>query len=758
MRPGHYPSSVAAPLGSDVGRDAVTAEWLQEAEIFNSPAHYVRSTLGKLPNSVSGKKKTHVPLGVVIQPLAQAPQGVDYDVSSIATGTIGTVIRCKSCRAYINPYVKWAANGQRWTCNLCGFSQLTPDAYFASLDEKGKRTDRFQRPELCRGAVEYIAPGEYLVRPPQAPVFVYAIEVSYAAVVTGMLDTVVSTIKEAILSGNMPGGSRTQVCIMTYDNSVHFYNLSAKLSQPQMVVLSDLEDLFLPLPEGILVNLADSEASVLNLLDVLPQIFADNMARESCLGSAIKAAFLAMKHIGGKLLVFGSSIPSLGALTLKASRDNPRLLGTEKEAELLRPVNNFYKDLASDLVRAQVTVELFFGAHTYIDLASIAPLAKWSGGDLRYYPQFHIQTHGMKLKTELMHVLTRYMGWEAVMRVRVSRGWKITKFHGHFFLRGADLLVVPNCHTDQTFGVTIDMEENVTPDPILCLQSSLLYTNSDGERRIRVHTWAAATTHNYADIMGSVDVEATAFFLAQDAMEQAIKTNFPEGRNRLQSQCQQVVQAFIALPNAEALQFLPLYVLGMLKSQAFRATQDISLDLRTWIWLRLESLPVTQLAAYFRPRLMALHDMSAEIGLVGEAGRTIMPPLLNLTSESMKQDGVYLVEDGETMLMWIGRNVDSGFLQAVFGTPSFEATDSFAAQATLGTLEDLFSVRLAAVINQVRAERPTPYMQLQVVRQGEPLESRFFASLTEDRTIGLQSTYSEFLQCMGYRAPQPPLR
>ena len=105
-------------------------------------------------------------------------------------------------------------------------------------------------------------------------------------------------------------------------------------------------------------------------------------------------------------------------------------------------------------------------------------------------------------------MLTRYMGWEAVMRIRVSRGWKITKFDGHLFIRGQDLLVVPNCHSDQTFAIQIDMEENVTPDPVLYVQSALLYTNSEGERRIRVHTWAAMTTPNFNDIIGSIDVQA----------------------------------------------------------------------------------------------------------------------------------------------------------------------------------------------------------------------------------------------------------
>jgi len=567
-----------------------------------------------------------------------------------------------------------------------------------------------------------------------------------------MLEVVVSSIREAIQSGQIPGGQRVQIGIITFDTALHFYNLSSNLASPQMLVVSDLEDLFLPLPDDILVPLSESEGTILNLLESLPTIFAETKVNESCMGSAVKGAFMAMKHIGGKLLVFGACIPSVGELSLKTTRENNRLLGTDKEVELLRPINDGYKDLATELTRAQISVEMFLAPQQYIDLASISPLAKYTGGDVRYYPQFHIMHSGLKLKNELNHVLTRYMGWEAVMRVRVSRGWKITKFYGHLFIRGQDLLVVPNCHSDQTFAISIDMEENVTPEPVLCVQSALLYTNCEGERRIRVHTWACLTTQNYTDIIGSIDVQATVAMLSQISLEQSLKTNLPEGRNRLQTQCQQIVQASNMVPNTEALQFLPLYIMGMLKSMAFRATSDIPFDLRTYIWMRLETLTVSQMAAYYYPRMMALHNAPDHCGVPDENGNVQLPDMLNLTSESMTQDGVYLLEDGDTMLLWIGRAVDSGFLQAVFGVASFDQLDSSQAETTIGTRGDPVSNKVAAIIRQVRAERPVPFMQLSVIRHGEQhKEARFFASLIEDRTIGLQSTYSEFLQRMGYR-------
>lgn len=753
-----YPAetATAAPLGAmpqGPGQDAHAAQFLKDTEQFNSPPHFLRSTVSRLPNSVSSQQRTNIPLGVVLQPLAQLSPGMEQ-VPSVNFGAVGTIVRCKSCRTYINPFVQWEANGRRWTCNLCGFSQLTPDTYYASLDETGKRMDRYQRPELCKGAVEYIAPGEYMVRPPQPPVFMFVIDVSYTAVVSGMLDTVVQSIKEAIQSGKIPGGPRVQIGIITFDNSLHFYNLNQKLSQPQMLVVSDLEDLFLPLADDILANLSDSESAIMTLLDSLPALFRDTKISESCMGSAVKGAFMAMKHIGGKMLVFAATIPSIGELALKSTRDNPRLLGTDREVELLRPVNDGYKDLATELTRAQISVEMFLAPQQYIDLASISPLAKFTGGDVRYYPQFHIQHYGLKLKQELLHVLTRYMGWEAVMRVRVSRGWKITKFYGHLFIRGQDLLVVPNCHADQTFAIKIDMEENVTPDPVLCVQSALLYTNCEGERRIRVHTWAGLTTQNFTDIIGSVDVQATSVMLAQIALEHSLKTNLPEGRNKLQQSCQQIVQVSNVAPNSEALQFLPLYIMGMLKSPAFRATNDINADLRTYIWTRLETLNVPQTAAYFYPRMMALHNTTDGVGMPDEHGRVTLPDMLNLTSESMTQDGVYLLEDGDTMHIWIGRAVEQSFLQGVFGAPSFDQLDCIEAEMTLGTRTGPQASKVAAILAQVRAERAMPFMQLHIIRHGEPKETRFFASLIEDRTIGLQSTYVEFLQRMGYRPQQ----
>ena len=68
----------------------------------------------------------------------------------------------------------------------------------------------------------------------------------------------------------------------------------------------------MPLPEDLIVNLHESREVVDALLDSLPTIFATNLSPESAMGPALQAAFMVMNPLGGKLLLFQSSVPSIG--------------------------------------------------------------------------------------------------------------------------------------------------------------------------------------------------------------------------------------------------------------------------------------------------------------------------------------------------------------------------------------------------------------------------------------------------------------
>lgn len=70
--------------------------------------------------------------------------------------------------------------------------------------------------------------------------------------------------------------------------------MQSSLSQPQMMVVSDLDDIFVPLPDDLLVNLSESRTVVEAFLDSLPLMFQDNVNVESAFGPALRAAFMVM--------------------------------------------------------------------------------------------------------------------------------------------------------------------------------------------------------------------------------------------------------------------------------------------------------------------------------------------------------------------------------------------------------------------------------------------------------------------------------
>ena len=47
------------------------------------------------------------------------------------------------------------------------------------------------------------------------------------------------------------------------------------------------------------------------------------------------------------------------------------------------------------------------------------------------------------------------------MRVRATRGMRITNFYGNYFIRGTDLLALPTCTADTSFALDMAYDENV---------------------------------------------------------------------------------------------------------------------------------------------------------------------------------------------------------------------------------------------------------------------------------------------------------
>lgn len=109
-------------------------------------------------------------------------------------------------------------------------------------------------------------------------------------------------------------------------------------------------------------------------------------------------------------------------------------------------------------------------------------MCKFSGGCIYHLPLFRglKPQHAETLDRILRRYITRKIGFEAVMRIRCTRGLSIHTFHGNFFVRSTDLLSLPNVNPDAGFGMQISIEENLSDVQNVCFQAALLYTSSKG--------------------------------------------------------------------------------------------------------------------------------------------------------------------------------------------------------------------------------------------------------------------------------------
>uniref|UniRef100_A0A8C4QFP4 Uncharacterized protein n=1 Tax=Eptatretus burgeri TaxID=7764 RepID=A0A8C4QFP4_EPTBU len=627
-------------------------------------------TLTSVPQTQTLLQKARLPLGLLLHPFK--------DVQHLPVITSSTIVRCRLCRTYINPFITFLQS-QKWKCNLCYQINDIPDD-FVFNPVTHSYGNPLERPEIQYSTIEFIAPAEYMVRPPQPAVYLFLFDVSFHAVATGYLSIVCQNIIDNLDS--LPGDSRTRVGVMTYDGSLHFYNLQEGLTRPQMLVVTDTEDVFVPCPEGLLPNLQESKES----------------------------------------------------------------------GDSLGPATDFYKKLALDCSGQQVAVDLFLISDQHADLATLSGVCQFSAGSVHYYPALHVE-HApaglQKLKADLQRYLTRKIGFEAIMKIRCSKGLSIHTFHGNFFVRSTDLLSLPNISPDAGFAVQLSIEDNLSDFPTVTFQTALLYTSSKGERRIRVHTLCLPVVTTVQDVHAGADPQAITCLLAKMAVDRTVSSSLSDARDALVNAAIDFLSASrtagigsgqSALFASYSLRLLPLYILALLKQPAIAsASAQASLDSRVFAMCEIKLQPLAFLMPMIHPNLYRVDNFEGSLGEDGNL--TSQPSILKLSAEKLSGDGIFLLDCGSVLYLWLSRNCNAGCLSNIFGVSNVSAIQPNT--SSLPELQNPESERLRTFLGALRKDRPL-YPLLHVIREIGPERVAFVRRLVEDRTESAMSYY-EFL-------------
>ncbi|KAJ7727976.1 CPII coat sec24 protein [Mycena maculata] len=711
-----------------------------------SDSRYQSATLNAVPKTEPLLHSVKLPLGLVISPYPTLPDGEE----PVPTVDDGVIARCKLCRAYINPYVQFI-DGVNWRCSLCAAtSNPVPQSFDWSIIVNQPR-DRYARTELTHSVVDFVATPEYLRNMPQAPAYAFLIDVSEGAISSGMFATAIRAISEHLDS--LPNDQlRTKVAIICFDTALHFFSLRPGVAEFELLVVSDLERAYVPRPHSLLVNLSQARQSLEALLSQLPAIFKDARTSDSAAGPALDGALAPISPTGGKIILISASVPTVGKGALDLSKQT-----LKKDLDIDKSASEFYHAVALSCVKACVSVDMFLFGDRYRGIATLSLLPQYTSGQMLYYAGFSAAVHedALKFAVELGRVLAMPIMLEAEMRVRCSRGIHVKSMHGNFFLQSSDSVVLPAVPKDQSYAFEFQIEETLT-EPIAVFQSALLHTTSSGERRIRVLTLALPTTSVIAEVFASADARTIAALVAKQIVQRPSSLTLEDKRDKLFKLVADVCAAYARGTSGELqlllpanLKMLPVLLLGLFKKLAIQLSSELIFDIRAYTRVVLSSDTISQLIRYIYPNVYCLHNMPTEVGFIGEERKLIMPAPLPLTSAWWEPHGLYLIDDGQIIYLWVGRDAVPQLIVDVFGVDDYRALRT--GKIALPEVDTAISQRIRAIIGKIHeregvVHHPTVCVVKDDSTSGDPaLRAAAVQTLIHDRADDLRVSYKQFL-------------
>ncbi|KAG5454739.1 Protein transport protein Sec24C [Clonorchis sinensis] len=745
----------------------------------NCNPRFIRSSLYAVPTTSDLMKTVGIPFTLTISPFAS----LHADDQPIVVSDMGEQgpVRCMRCRAYMNPFASFIDGGRRFQCSLCGGVTEVPVNYFAHLDHTGRRTDTYHRPELCLGSYELTATAEYCKNNelPSPPAFLFLLDVSQTSIRSGLVQLFCSQFVERILpklprDDNAPeSASGIRVGFMTYDHQLHFYSLAPETAcngttegsthhadvyvKPQMHIVADVEDVFVPTIEGFLVP--PEASSISSLLSLIPVQFSSNAASsppDAMLGPAIQAGLETLRAANrpGKLFVFHSNLPTAEAPGKLKNRDDRRLVGTEKEKSMLVPAGDFYTGLGQLCVEAGCSVDLFLFPNAYTDVATLAEIPRLTSGHLYKYNCFQADLQSEHFLSDLERAVSRPKAFNAVMRVRTSTGIRPVEFFGNFNLPNTTDIELACVDPDIAVTVEIRHDDKLQDKDVAFIQVACLFTSLSGQRRLRIHNLSLATTSSIPEIFRIAELDTHMNWLSKFAMRALCTRAHPHVVDDLTARTAHTLAAYrrhcsggpgdvgaspgeLVLP--QNMKLYPLYVQCLMKSDAFMPADNISIDERALLMFYVNGMDVKQSNSYLYPRLFPVHTLAPNF-----EGQLVYPPAsIRCSYEWLQPDGAFLLDNGVNLFLWLGSNLPAEWIQSVFNVPSarqFEPERVY----DLPRLETDVSRNLSYLIHRIHEEHGR-HTRLLVIRPGDKLEACFKRFLVEDRHSGNSVSYVEYL-------------
>lgn len=743
----------------------------------NASPKFARISLYSVPASKELLDSTGFPLGLMLRPFAPAgltPEAGDKDHENLEEvpeadfSNSDNVPRCRRCRAYVNPAMQHT--GYQMVCNLCGFTSPVPTEYTSTVDTRGLRSDFYQRPELHSGVYDLKVPKDYWPdeTPPQPLHHVFLIDLTQSARKSQLVAAASTAIQLSLYDHGqsvLPKGSK--VAIVGFDSALRFFDLSPSHHQAGMAVVTDLYEPFVPFHEGIFADPVEAYDIIESTLTTIEQGDVQAAPPEPAFGAALLGCKLLLESVGGgQVTSFISTVPSVnpGALRSKIPRQGASM---DFALFVLSSGNKFYDQLAKDMVASNVGVNVFVGTSVPTDLMNMAAFAGKTGGTAKLFPRFSAEKHELDLAYAVKESIQSAAGYQGQLKIRCSGGLQIAHYYtGMQVLPGDSAPTFAVLGPDTTVSCDFVYDGKLNTKKDAHFQAALLYTGTDGCRRVRVINSIMSVTERVSDVFSFADQDAVLNFMLRQKLANIPERSVVEVRNMFVETIVDIVskyKKFVAKNNTAPGQFvlptgirtLPMMLLGALKVAALSG-KNTPPDLRVYSYEQLITLPAARLSVVLYPILICLHRLQPDDCKWTE-GHFEMPQTLPLQQAQLEAGGAYLLYNGDRMFLWLHTDIAPQFIEDLLGASSLDQLDPL----TTTQLPQI-DTQLSEQVRALCAFLPQHYQgraahSIELCRfQKDACEIDFLELFYEDKSSELVWSYADFLRYLHKQIESSP--
>ena len=723
------------------------------------------TTISKIfPSNIDTYNQLNMQLSINLCPLfnngIELPL-IDYNEKEIP--------RCnnKNCRAYLNPFVKFIDEGEKWICNICGQISQTENYFYNSVDKNGIRIDINEKPELCNTSYEFVANKNIYKKEkvPTEATFYFIFETSNGAIDNGFLTASIESVKDAISNEIFYNGNNIKIGILTYNLGIDFYSYNNKFTQPQMLTVND-EQIFLPTnTKNLIFNLKSEKDKILQILELIQNTFNknnQNITNNNCKDSlqifnAITGAYLLGKGIGGKILIFSSSniINSIKMM-------NETLEKNETKEQKAYSIHDGRKigNMGINLTNENISCDVFACAENKINTLTLNQICEYTNGHFYFYKNFNLDLNYKNIFNQIRRVLSRPICWEGLNFVRLSHGYKVSTYSAPFLITNLGYFVFPTGDSDQNYLINVEPPSVTTEDEktksnnynkiddnrqYLYIQNSLFYSYGDGTRRIRIHNLCIPLSSNVGHIYKKINPELLASFYLKETINKIYKNkNISNSILSTDDQFKHFIDKVKSIENRmnrelmPNLTYLPLYMIGMFKHRIFckdEIDKNYDLDISNYLRVSLQKMSYQEITSFICPSIYSLHEFenNKKLGTYDSITKEFnIPNVISLSKSAMEENGLYLIDNGYLLIIYIRKNVSQYILLNLFGVENLSfLTMIINEENVFGEESNEFKDRIKNLLDYIRAQKSI-FQNLIFVFEGAGGERIINEALIED--------------------------